>query len=78
MVPIFPLGVFKDEDKGDSAPGLKKDGKALFPAIPAEDGVVEGENKGAVAGGDLKDVSMKLSGFGGQGVLFSGLALAEA
>ena len=77
MVPVFPLGVFKDEDKGGVAPGLKKDSKASFPSIPVGEKADAGENKGAVASGDLKDVSMKLSGFGGQGVLFSGLALAE-
>jgi 2-oxoglutarate ferredoxin oxidoreductase subunit gamma len=33
--------------------------------------------KGAVASGELSEVALTLSGFGGQGVLFAGLALAE-
>jgi len=77
LIPIFPLGVFKDEDKGDSAPASGEDNKRSFPKISVEPEITTAESKGAIANGELKEVSMKLSGFGGQGVLFSGLALAE-
>jgi len=77
MFPIFPLKVFKDIDRTAEihpAPvqsrASKRTGKAE-PAIPQQPVL------GAVAKGELKEVALTLSGFGGQGVLFAGLALAE-
>jgi len=75
MVPVFPVQVFRDEDKSGTVPApagsLKGAGAAAAAGAPASPA------RGAVADGALGEVSMKLSGFGGQGVLFSGLALAE-
>ena len=77
LIPTFPLGVFRDEDKRDSTPALLK----MKPVTGAKDvtpeEVQETSSRGAIACGELSNVSLKLSGFGGQGVLFSGLALAE-
>lgn len=80
MIPIFPLKVFKDR------PGKPESSSIPIPA-KAKTGSEQTESSepaaqaapalGAVARGELADVAMKLSGFGGQGVLFAGLALAE-
>ena len=76
MFPIFPLKVFTDRTK-EAAP-------APVPVVQkAAAGRVDLSEppplsaRGAVARGELDGVAMILSGFGGQGVLFSGLALAE-
>jgi 2-oxoisovalerate ferredoxin oxidoreductase beta subunit len=77
MFPLFPLKVFKDIDRSAEihvvasiqSAGSKK---------PAHEAKIEPPpNLGSVAKGELKDVALTLSGFGGQGVLFAGLALAE-
>jgi len=78
MIPVFPLKVFKDRDSAlqtpSGAPVIRPAGKPLPVAEePAETAPV----LGAVARNHLTEVSMTLSGFGGQGVLFSGLALAQ-
>ena len=80
MIPIFPLKVFKD-----------RDGKAAVasPAPPKSKAAANrtgfirtGRSRrlrslGRRRRGELNEVAMTLSGFGGQGVLFAGLALAE-
>lgn len=81
MIPIFPLGVYKDRTAAAKT--------AATPAPAAiEIASTEGDEKkggtqidatvGALARGEAPPVSMKVSGFGGQGVLFMGIALAEA
>jgi 2-oxoisovalerate ferredoxin oxidoreductase beta subunit len=77
LIPTFPLKVFKDK-KADGG-GVPVTSPA-FPKQAAHAAVshLETAARGAVACGELQDVSMKISGFGGQGVLFAGLALAEA
>jgi len=78
MFPIFPLKVFRDREEGvadASAPSVPRpvsvrEGASETPAQPAA-------GAGAVSCGEISEVAMILSGFGGQGVLFSGLALAE-
>jgi 2-oxoisovalerate ferredoxin oxidoreductase beta subunit len=77
MIPTFPVKVFRDENKQDSAPALLKVDKASRVKIPPEPEIKAASARGAISTGELKEVSLKLSGFGGQGVLFSGLALAE-
>jgi 2-oxoisovalerate ferredoxin oxidoreductase beta subunit len=78
MIPIFPLGVFKDIDRSQEIRGT-----GLHAAIRSKKaGSKEAESTappvlGAVARGELNEVALTLSGFGGQGVLFAGLALAE-
>jgi 2-oxoisovalerate ferredoxin oxidoreductase beta subunit len=78
MVPIFPLKLFRDIDRSSEVhPHLSN------PMVASKRAVLpESENQappvlGAVAKGELKEVALTLSGFGGQGVLFAGLALAE-
>jgi 2-oxoisovalerate ferredoxin oxidoreductase beta subunit len=81
MIPIFPLGVFKDRTAaakaaGPSAPSSVKAADSPPDAPRAE--AVPAAVPGALAEGQLPPVSMKISGFGGQGILFMGIALAEA
>ena len=77
LMPQFPLKLFKERKDGAAAPAAE--GK---PAKASRHGEVAVEaartRKNAIADGKLEDVSMKISGFGGQGILFSGIALAEA
>ena len=78
MIPIFPLKVFKDRDSKLISPsGSPKARTASMPSDSAEPSVEAPRTLGAVARGEVAEVSMTLSGFGGQGVLFAGLALAE-
>ena len=78
MIPIFPLKVFKDrEEKPASHPAPSMAKTAAKPASSSEPRIETPWAKGAVAKGELGEVALTLSGFGGQGVLFAGLALAE-
>jgi 2-oxoisovalerate ferredoxin oxidoreductase beta subunit len=79
LMPVFPLGVYKD--KTAQAAAVQRDAQAT--AAPSrrtvdEAGTVEVGRTGLLAKGAVQEVSMKISGFGGQGVLFSGVGLAEA
>jgi len=81
MFPIFPLKVFKERD-GRTAVADSSVTAAPSKVDAARTELPEPEDQvpvfqGAVARGELDGVSMILSGFGGQGVLFSGVALAE-
>jgi len=78
MFPIFPPGVYK-ERKTDGAPKPATIGKTgeERKAAPKEKGEAA-IKPGALARGEMPPVAMKLSGFGGQGILFAGIALAEA
>ncbi len=78
MIPIFPLKVFKDPDGRAPAapppsPQKTSPGTEELSELPSQAPI----SAGAVARGNLDGVAMILSGFGGQGVLFSGVALAE-
>ncbi len=75
MIPVFPPGVFRDRAhvaqsveaaaaRTESAPAAVQGPTALSP--------------GTLATGEVPPVSMKISGFGGQGILFMGVALSEA
>lgn len=78
MIPVFPLKVFKDCDPKagiSAAPQIAKAGSKR--ADSSEAASEAAHNFGAVARGELNEVAITLAGFGGQGVLFSGLALAE-
>lgn len=79
MYPTFPLGVYKDIDHSAEVAPLLQAGKAELKGPAPEPAEVPAPSAaGAVAAGELKEVALTLSGFGGQGVLFAGLALAEA
>ncbi len=80
MLPIFPLGVYRDRTAA---------AKAVMPQTAAAQASSAGEAgmqeealppivPGSLVQGQLPPVSMKVSGFGGQGILFMGIALAEA
>lgn len=79
MVPVFPLQVFRDLDHSDRLPkgiDVSKGGGIPFaadPPVPA----AEAPEGGSVARGTIGEEALTLSGFGGQGVLFAGMALAE-
>jgi 2-oxoisovalerate ferredoxin oxidoreductase beta subunit len=78
MIPVFPLKLFRDIDRKaeiHSVPSVTK--SAAKTSLSPEPAVQAPSPMGAVARGELKEVALTLSGFGGQGVLFAGLALAE-
>ena len=78
MIPIFPLKVFKDRDfKLTTAPAPPKAKPAAKMEVAPEPAAQATPSAGAVSKGEMSDVALTLSGFGGQGVLFAGLALAE-
>jgi len=80
MFPVFPLGVYRD--KRDSVPasahtnGVAKDFHAICRLLdlPEEDGAHETVEEIT----SEQEARIKIAGFGGQGILFMGLALAEA
>lgn len=79
LMPIFPLKLYKERTGNGSGISTVAEAKAAS-GIPHEAGAAESATpgRGAIARGELAGVSMKISGFGGQGVLFAGIALAEA
>jgi 2-oxoisovalerate ferredoxin oxidoreductase beta subunit len=73
MFPVFPPGVFRERDGNGTPPSVTP--------RPAKAAAAESQAPaatGALARGEVPPVSLKISGFGGQGVLFAGIALAEA
>lgn len=78
MIPVFPLKVFKDRDSSLTSPsGPPKVKAASKPFASSEPSVQASPTLGAIARGEIAEMALTLSGFGGQGVLFTGLALAE-
>ncbi|MBN1570747.1 MAG: 2-oxoacid:acceptor oxidoreductase family protein [Acidobacteria bacterium] len=78
MIPVFPLNVFRDRDSKLATPSAPPKEKASSkPQASPEIAAQAPPAQGAVAKGEIREVAMTLSGFGGQGVLFAGLALAE-
>jgi len=77
--PVFPLKVFKDRDGKAEVHSSPPAAAAVVSgkAASTEPAVLAPVSPGAVARGEIDGVALILSGFGGQGVLFSGLALAE-
>jgi 2-oxoisovalerate ferredoxin oxidoreductase beta subunit len=78
MIPVFPIKVFKDVDQSQeihAAALLQSTGPQKPPEKEPE--IQSPPVFGTVAKGELNEVALTLSGFGGQGVLFAGLALAE-
>jgi 2-oxoisovalerate ferredoxin oxidoreductase beta subunit len=79
MLPAFPLRVFKDRAENEmpcaARPEPAIDVRQLFPSTPVQ---TPSTLRGSIARGEAQDAALKISGFGGQGVLFLGTALAEA
>jgi len=75
MVPVFPLQVFRDRkvEVGDGGPPRKSVGEVLglTPAPAAAPRPVTAAHAAA------RDLTLKIAGFGGQGVLLLGQILAE-
>ncbi len=69
MIPKFPLGVYRD--KKPDVP------VKLVPQRPVAEVLELTEGVSAKANGNAKDVTIKVAGFGGQGVLLLGIMLAE-
>ena len=74
MMPVFPLQIFRDIDRSNdicptvtAAPPASE--KSVKEAAPAAKSPAADEN--------FEEIALTLSGFGGQGVLFSGVALAD-
>ena len=77
MMPLFPLGVYKDVTTKPAAEPVQ-DAKKPSARVKPEADARPAPPPGAIARGEAPDVSLKISGFGGQGILFAGIALAEA
>jgi len=76
MLPVFPLGVYRDGRREAAAPA---EDPARKPAAPKSAQTQAAKiQPGALARGEMGPIALKISGFGGQGVLFAGVALAEA
>ncbi len=79
MLPTFPLGVYKERTGSDKAAASASEApEDVLRAEKPEPGHVPPLTRGAIARDAMPPVAMKISGFGGQGVLFAGIALAEA
>jgi 2-oxoisovalerate ferredoxin oxidoreductase beta subunit len=81
MIPVFPLGNFRDRSAVPRAAASASAAARQAASPSAEEREVEPQpavESGMLARGELPPVSMKVSGFGGQGILFLGIALAEA
>ena len=76
MVPVFPLQVFRDRkvEVGNAGPPRKTVGEllGLSPAAPAA-----APRPAPAPHAAARDLSLKIAGFGGQGVLLLGQFLAE-
>jgi 2-oxoisovalerate ferredoxin oxidoreductase beta subunit len=78
MFPVFPLKAFRDVDRKAELETVSMQPKAALKAsVSSESAASTPPVLGKVARGDIKEEALTLSGFGGQGVLFAGLALAE-
>jgi 2-oxoisovalerate ferredoxin oxidoreductase beta subunit len=76
MMPIFPLGVFRDIDRSeDIRPISVATTSSATPETSNDEAVSAVES--ATPAGEFKEIALTLSGFGGQGVLFAGISLAE-
>jgi len=75
LVPVFPLKVFRDMDRSeDLRPTVVVTSPPAEPAV--EETAAQGVKSFAVDE-KFEEIALTISGFGGQGVLFSGVILAE-
>jgi 2-oxoisovalerate ferredoxin oxidoreductase beta subunit len=78
MTPVFPLGVFKDQSGGGAKIAVAAEEKTTRESHALRAPSTQLSSPGALARGEAPPVALKISGFGGQGILFMGIALAEA
>jgi Pyruvate/2-oxoacid:ferredoxin oxidoreductase gamma subunit len=76
MLPIFPVGVYKERSGNAEGPQARQPETASPPPAVPEPAKIS--TTGALARGEIPPIALKISGFGGQGILFAGIALAEA
>ncbi|MCL2878018.1 MAG: 2-oxoacid:acceptor oxidoreductase family protein [Acidobacteria bacterium] len=74
LMPVFPLGVFRDTDRSED---LRPTVIEPPPSAKTEVGEAAPAAKSPASDEAFEEVSLIISGFGGQGVLFSGIILAE-
>src|SRR6058998_1219585 len=80
MIPVFPLETFKDQSR-NQAVGTRvpyTEGAAIDILTKKTAVRQTCASTGALARGDIPGAALKISGFGGQGILFLGTLLAEA
>src|SRR5208283_1110209 len=73
LVKTFPLGVFRDR-KPELPPGPKIPHKTVAEALDVEEGIPE---VAPARHHHTRDLTVKIAGFGGQGILLMGQLLAE-
>jgi Pyruvate/2-oxoacid:ferredoxin oxidoreductase gamma subunit len=79
MLPVFPLGVYRDGRPKSTPVAEEHARKTQAPRPQPQQAEPAAQIRpGALARGEIEPVALKISGFGGQGVLFAGVALAEA
>jgi 2-oxoisovalerate ferredoxin oxidoreductase beta subunit len=78
MTPVFPVRVFKDRAESEDHEAQAPQRSAQIYDFRDHAVAPPAENTGAIARKETPAAAIKVSGFGGQGVLFCGVALAEA
>jgi 2-oxoisovalerate ferredoxin oxidoreductase beta subunit len=79
LMPLFPLKVFRERNgHGAAAPPAPEPKSANKPEHTSGPEAAVETGIAPLAHGESAEVAMKISGFGGQGILFAGIALAEA
>jgi len=73
LAKVFPLGVFRDH-KPEFPPGPKVPAKTVGEALEVEEGV---EEPTIARRHHTRELTVKIAGFGGQGILLMGQLLAE-
>jgi 2-oxoisovalerate ferredoxin oxidoreductase beta subunit len=76
MLPVFPLGVYRDRSKEELPPNEEPKIETVAEALGIETGETATIRKSSAPLPET--VRMKVAGFGGQGILFLGEVLAEA
>jgi 2-oxoisovalerate ferredoxin oxidoreductase beta subunit len=81
MLPVFPLGVYKDKKEGiqtlPPSNGVAENAETIRRLLDIPNEKTGGRQK-ANAGARQLNPRVKIAGFGGQGILFMGVTLAEA
>jgi 2-oxoisovalerate ferredoxin oxidoreductase beta subunit len=76
MIPIFPPGLYKERQGNGGQPAAVR--AVGIETLKETSSQAPNAGRGALARREMGPVGMKICGFGGQGVLFAGIGLAEA